>query len=112
MLHARAQQPCWQEILDHVGCSRAFDGQSPGPLARMQARPCRRRSYRTSWSGLLIPREIDKNDAGPACLTDMRNAVGDPARAVPFGNLKHSSGVMANPLAAPNITFALHLSLV
>src|SRR5260221_11677601 len=69
----------------------------------MQARLCRRRSYRTSWSGLLISREIDENDAGPACLTDMRNGVGDPGRRVPFGNFEQSSALLREPLCERDI---------
>jgi hypothetical protein len=43
---------------------------------------------------LLVFREIDENDAGPACLTDMRDGVGDPGWRVPFGNLEQGSGLV------------------
>jgi hypothetical protein len=47
---------------------------------------------------LLVFREIAENDAGPACLTDMRDGVGDPGWRVPFGNLEQGSGLVREPL--------------
>jgi hypothetical protein len=56
---------------------------------------------------LLVFREIDENDAGPACLTDMRDGVGDPGWRVPFGNLEQGSGLVREPLRERNIGFTL-----
>ncbi len=48
-------------------------------------------------------REIDENDARSACLTGMRDGVGDPGWQVPFGNFEQSSALLREPLCERNI---------
>src|SRR5437899_3305778 len=85
----------------------------PRAPARTQTRPCRRQSFRTSRSGLLVIREIDENDAGPTCLTDMRDSVGDSGWRVPFGDLEQGSALLREPpceryIGSPLLQWLLH----
>ena len=48
-------------------------------------------------------REIDENGARSACLTGMRDGVGDPGWQVPFGNFEQSSALLREPLCERNI---------